>query len=62
MEKLFNEKETAKILGLSESTIRKNRMEGNKGLYFIPFIKIGKAVRYAESDLNKFIRRLRRNR
>jgi hypothetical protein len=47
----LNEKEVAKILGISLSTLRIHRHKG-RGL---PYYKIGKAVRYDPVDILNFL-------
>ena len=54
MEKLpqfLSEIEVAKILNVSRATLQQNRWL-NRG---IPFIKVGRSVRYAVTDLQAFI-------
>ena len=48
--KYMNEKETANLTGLALSTLRNHRCKG-KGL---PYIKIGKAVRYSFQDVIEY--------
>jgi hypothetical protein len=50
---LLDEHEAADCLGLSLSTLRRYRY-GIGGRHGLPVIKIGRAVRYARSDLNRF--------
>ena len=50
-EKLITGHEAAKILGLSEQTLRIHRIKGGG----VPFVKIGRNVRYKESDLISYI-------
>lgn len=50
-EKYLNEVEVSKMLGISLSTLRSNRSK-KKGL---PFIKIGRSVRYRLSDIQKYM-------
>jgi excisionase family DNA binding protein len=45
------EKQAANLLGLSPKTLRNWRSTGQTKL---PFIKLGRAVRYAKSDLEAF--------
>lgn len=51
IQKLYNTKEAAQVLGLSHITLEIWRFQGKGPL----FRKIGRAVRYAETDLNDFI-------
>lgn len=48
---LLNEKDVASRLKLSPKTLRNKRSDPT----FIPFIKIGSAVRYRLSDVEAFI-------
>ena len=50
--KLINEKVAAEQLGISVYTLRTYRCTNRVS---IPFIKIGKSVRYRVEDLEKFI-------
>jgi len=47
----LNEKEVSKIIGRSLPTLRNDRFNG-RGL---PYIKIGRSVRYALKDLVEFM-------
>lgn len=49
---LLDNNQAAKFLGLSVSTINKDRCVRNIG---IPFVKMGRAVRYRQSDLIQFV-------
>ena len=54
MEKLpqfLSEIEVAKILSISRATLQQNRWLGRG----IPFLKVGRSVRYAVTDLQAFI-------
>jgi predicted DNA-binding transcriptional regulator AlpA len=51
LERLLLPKEAAKILNLSTSWLAKARMDGAGP----EFVKLGRAVRYRESSLRKFI-------
>lgn len=51
-EQLLTSNQAAAFLGVSNSFLPKDRVSGKTG---IPFIKIGSAVRYCRSDLEKFI-------
>ena len=50
-EQLYNEKETAKLLSLSVKTLQRYRYTGGGPIY----VKLGKSVRYKESDIAKYI-------
>ena len=50
--KLYTTKEVAEALGLSEETLKVWRHAGKTDL---PYIKIGRAVRYRYSDVTAFI-------
>ena len=52
LERLLLPKETAKILNLSTSWLAKARMDGTGP----EFVKFGRAVRYRQSSLLKFIK------
>ena len=49
---LLNSAEAAEYLGLAEGTLIKERSTRTMGL---PFVKIGRSVRYRLEDLDKFI-------
>ena len=51
--KLYSRKETAKILGFSSPTIL--AMWAFRKKPNLPFIRIGKSIRYLESDILQFI-------
>ena len=51
MEGLIDEKKVSEITGLALSTLRNHRSLG-KG---IPYIKLGKSVRYDVEDVRRFI-------
>ena len=57
MKKLLTEQETALYLGLSRSTLRQARMGDRPDGHIsgIPFIKIGRSVRYSVEDLDKWV-------
>ena len=48
---MLNTKQAAEYLGLSPVTLEAWRVRGGK----ISFLKLGKAVRYAQSDLDAFL-------
>jgi len=52
MDKLLTEDAVAQIIGRSVSTLRRDRIAGTG----IPFVKIGRQVRYCESDVATFLR------
>lgn len=52
LEPLLDPEETAKILNLSPSWLAKARGKTGEGP---EFVKIGRAVRYSESSIRKFI-------
>lgn len=52
-DRLVDEATAASILGLKRQTLATWRITGRYGL---PFSKMGRAVRYRLSDLEKFIR------
>jgi predicted DNA-binding transcriptional regulator AlpA len=52
--KLLSAGETAEILGLKESTLSQFRWRGDKRL---PWVKLGKSIRYKLSDIESFIER-----
>lgn len=47
----LEEKQVAKITGLSTSTLQKHRFQ-RRG---IPYSKVGRSVRYAKSDVEAFM-------
>ena len=52
--KLLSAGQTAEILGLKESTLAQFRWRGDKRL---PWVKLGKSIRYKLSDIEAFIER-----
>jgi predicted DNA-binding transcriptional regulator AlpA len=52
MERLLNQKETAERLGMSEAWLERDRWAGAK----IPFIKLGRAVRYDPRVIEEVLR------
>jgi len=55
---LLNEYQTAKLLGCSVHTLRRDRWAGGG----IPFVKLSAAVRYRRADIDAFIEmRVRRS-
>lgn len=55
--RLLNETEAARVLGLSPGTLRKLRSTGalEGGLPEIPFVRMGRAIRYDLRDLESLI-------
>ena len=51
LDQLYNEKETAKLLSMSVKTLQRYRYTGGGPIY----IKLGKSVRYKESDIEKYV-------
>lgn len=49
---MLNEVETAEFLGMAKQTLAVWRCTGRYGL---PFVKVGRSVRYRLSDLEKFL-------
>ncbi len=54
---LITEKEAAKLLAVSPGTLRVQRCVGAsaKGLPMIPYLRIGRAIRYRLRDIQQFI-------
>jgi len=61
--RLLTEKQTAEYLGISCHTLRQQRHTGPIGgegrIPFIPFVKIGRNIRYDIEELEQWIKRLR---
>lgn len=55
--KLLNERQTAKMLGVSRSFLRQSRMDGRIPGRTVgpPFIRFGRSIRYAIEDLEQWI-------
>lgn len=53
-DKLLSAGEAAAILGLKETTLAQFRWRGDKRL---PWVKLGKTIRYKPSDIEAFIER-----
>lgn len=49
---LLDNKQAAEFIGMSIKSLDKDRCVGHLG---IPFVKLGRAVRYRESDLKSWI-------
>ena len=54
----LTDRDTAIYIGMSESWLRQARMNGN--LDAPPFLKIGRAVRYLQDDLDAWLESRRR--
>ena len=54
---LLTEKETARLLAVSPGTLRVQRCVGAtaKGLPMVPYLRIGRAIRYRLQDIQQFI-------
>jgi len=52
----LDEKQAAHYLGISVATLRRYRYRIGNRTDGPPIIKIGRAVRYARSDLDKFVK------
>jgi predicted DNA-binding transcriptional regulator AlpA len=53
MERILNQKEVAKLLGVSTRTLERHRVAGTGPRYTL----LGKLVRYQQSDLVDFVKR-----
>lgn len=53
---LLTRGETARILGLKEGTLA---VWASRGDYRLPFVRLGRAVRYRRCDVEEFIERNR---
>ncbi|OPY68295.1 MAG: Helix-turn-helix domain protein [Syntrophorhabdus sp. PtaU1.Bin050] len=51
MQQFLNEKEVSQLTRFALSTLRNDRSQGRG----IPYVKIGKAVRYSLNDVNAFM-------
>ena len=49
---LLNAKQVSEMLGIQEQTLAHWRMTGR---YDLPYIKVGRSVRYKLSDVEKFL-------
>jgi hypothetical protein len=60
-QRLLTEAQTAKYLGVSCHTLRQQRHTGPKDgrIPFIPFVKIGRNIRYDIKELEQWIKQLR---
>jgi predicted DNA-binding transcriptional regulator AlpA len=50
-DQLLSDREVEKITGRARSTLQKDRVSGGG----IPFIRLGRLVRYRQSDVTKFL-------
>jgi predicted DNA-binding transcriptional regulator AlpA len=50
-DQLLSDRDVGKITGRAQSTLQKDRVAG-KG---IPFVRIGRLVRYRQSDVNAYL-------
>lgn len=59
--RLLDEKETASILAVSPIVLRKLRCVGaaENGMPEVPYIRMGRRIRYLDSDVQAYIERLR---
>jgi hypothetical protein len=55
MERLLTELETSERVNRAVSTLQKDRCVGGG----VPFVKVGRQVRYRESDVERYIKSLR---
>ncbi len=55
--RVFTESEAADYLAISPHTLRKQRSDGERENYMpiVPFIQIGRSVKYVKDDLDKYI-------
>ncbi len=53
-DKLMSAGQTANILGIKETTLSQQRWRGCKNL---PYVKLGKTIRYKLSDIEAYIER-----
>ncbi len=55
--RLLNEEQAAQYLGVQMATLRKQRSYGPVpgGLPAVPFVKLGRIVRYDIEDLNRLV-------
>lgn len=61
-EKYLSVKETAQMLNISTNYLAKLRSEkynkdknGNRSEFYLPYLKVGKAIRYKYSDLQEWV-------
>ena len=55
---LLDERKTAKLLGIAPNTLAQWRFSGKVDL---PFIRMGRNIRYRVSDIENFLRRNTKN-
>lgn len=60
LDPLLTEREVSRITGRSVNTLQKDRVRG--GDNSIPFIRVGRLVRYRESDVRAYLDALPRRR
>ena len=53
-DQIFNTRQGAAYVGSSESSLKKGRL-GKGEFAGLPFYKVGRAVRYRQSDLDAFL-------
>jgi predicted DNA-binding transcriptional regulator AlpA len=58
LDPLLSDRDVEKITGRARSTLQKDRVTGGG----IPFVRIGRLVRYRQSDVNTFLDALPRRR
>jgi len=51
IDRLLDDREVAEIIGRARSSLQKDRLVGGG----IPFVRIGRLVRYRQSDVNAFL-------
>jgi len=51
MDQLLTEQQLAELLGKSPKTLERDRMSG----VGIPFIRVGRSIRYRTSDVEKYL-------
>ena len=50
-DRLLDDREVSEITGRARSTLQKDRLAGSG----IPFVRLGRLVRYRQSDINAFL-------
>ncbi len=55
LEPLLSDHDVAEIIGRSRSTLQKDRLRG--GPHVLPFVRVGRLVRYRPSDVRALIER-----
>lgn len=57
MSKLLDEREAARLIGMSVAFLRADRYHGHVGNRTVgpPFYRIGRAIRYAPEDLQRWV-------